>query len=204
MEQFIREEQLSKSIEAINEIADYKNKLAKTERENLEWQLYIDCGRLPNPSLCDQMTTYLHLWSVEIDETTVEEASKRSYDVIKLLNDLEDLLDSAVEENARTIENWKWIYNLIKEFQNSSLDIATYRVLKYIDMNMNRIDIPTADFHFRDDFVDMNLWLRLNLPIPLPNPRRPPKPRMDVYFQRFVLLLLPYLLYQNANFIRDF
>lgn len=187
LEQQAREEQLSKSLEVIQDIINFNRELSKTEKENLEWQLYVDCGRLPNPFLCDQMNTYLHLWSLKIQETTIEDASKRTYDVMKLLYDLEDLIDNAADdENKQTVENWKWIYSLLNEFQTLSLNVATYKLLKCVEKNMNRVDIPTAEFNFRDDYMDISVWLRVNLPIPLSNPRRPPKPRVDIPFPRFV------------------
>lgn len=130
LEQQMREEQLTKSTEEIFELNQYNEVLAKAERAKLEWELYTACGKLPNPSLCDQINTYLHIWSSEIENTTVPVASKRTSDVIKLLNDLEDLIDDSTYESAQTIENWLWIYKMIKEYQSRSLDVATYKLLK--------------------------------------------------------------------------
>lgn len=189
LEEQMREEQLPKTIDDIQVIIDYNKDQARTERENLEWQLYLDCGKLPNPSLCQQMNTYLHLWGLEIQYTTVQEASKRTYDVVKLLDDLEDLLDCAdVSESEQTVANWKWIHGLVKDFQIHSLNVATYTLLKRVETNMDRIDLSTAYYNFCDDYMDLNVWLRVNLPIPLPNPRRPPNPRIDITFPRFVKL----------------
>lgn len=71
--------------------------------------------------------------------------------------------------------NWKWVRILFREQQAKSLDVATYRLLRNIEKNLNRIDIPTADYRYQDNNLALCLWLRIQLPIPLPNPRRPAK-----------------------------
>lgn len=181
-EQQVREDQLTKSVEAINEIVEFNRKLEGKEREKMEWQLYVDCGRLPNASMCDQMNNYLHIWGKTIENTTIEEASRRTADVVKLLADLEDILDTINEEEVQKIRNLKRVRQNFREYQTRSLNSVTYNILRHIDKHCHRIDIPTADYSFKDEYVVLNMWLKIQLPIPMPNPRRPPKPRLDVTF----------------------
>lgn len=84
VEHRLRLEQLNKTKSKLQDVLkNYKN-LNEQEKDCAEWEFYIACGRLPNPSLCDQMNTYLHLWEKELDETTMDEASKRTTDVVKV------------------------------------------------------------------------------------------------------------------------
>ncbi|XP_030757372.1 protein CASC1-like [Sitophilus oryzae] len=183
VEHALRLEQLRDSFNLIQDISDYAAQKIQEENEQLEWKKYLACEKLPNAAMCDQMNTYLHLWDQELEVTTVDLASQRTQDVLTLLRTLEELIDTGSNEDNSKLENWIWIRQLFREYQTASLDVATYKLLRNVEHNLNRINIPTADFSFKDDFVTLCIWLRVMLPIPLPNPRRPPKPRIDVNFE---------------------
>ncbi|XP_050302897.1 dynein axonemal intermediate chain 7-like [Anthonomus grandis grandis] len=192
-EQGLRVEQLNDTYLLIAEVINSNVEAIREEKEILEWQKYIACGKLPNPAMCDQMNTYLHLWGIDLDKTSIEDASSRTADAIKLLTDLDELIDTVSPEDSSKLENWKWVRQLFRDYQASSLDVATYRLLRNVEHNLNRLNIPTADFNFKDDIVTLCIWLRVMLPIPLPNPRRPPKPRIDVTFKLMdVSVLFPF------------
>ncbi|XP_074031121.1 dynein axonemal intermediate chain 7 isoform X1 [Leptinotarsa decemlineata] len=192
VEQQIREEQLEKSIQYIRDVTNLFMEHSKAEREQSEWQLYVDCRKLPDPSLCVQMNRYLHLWEKIIDGTTMKEAADRTNDVLQLLEELEDLIDNSIDEDEKKKGIWRWVRQLFREHQKESLDVATYRLLRCVEKNLNRIDIPTADFNYKNEDINLSIWLRVQLPIPLPNPRRPPKPRVDVSFPEIGMqVLLP-------------
>ncbi|KAJ8935184.1 hypothetical protein NQ314_012940, partial [Rhamnusium bicolor] len=82
------------------------------------------------------------------------------------------------------------IRQLFRDLQQETLDVVTYRLLRCVESNLHRIDIPTADFDFNDKNFKFSLWLRVQLPIPLPNPRRPPKSRLDVAFPNVQMQVL--------------
>ncbi|RZC42436.1 protein CASC1-like [Asbolus verrucosus] len=178
----IRTEQLEASLDYLNRLISHNKSLRDAAKARAEWDFYVDCGRLPNPSRCDQMNTFLHLWENTVEETTMEEAAKRTEDVLQLLDDLDNLIDTAEEPNSEIVQNWRWVRLLFRQQQAKSLDVATYRLLRDIEKNLHRIDIPTADYKYQDDNIALCLWLRVQLPTPLPNPRRPPKPRIEIEF----------------------
>lgn len=64
---------------------------------------------------------------------------------------------------------------MFREHQQKSLDVATYLLLRDIDKNLNRIDIPTANYTRTEEHFKLALWLRVQLPTPLFNPRKPPR-----------------------------
>lgn len=202
-EQRIREIHLTESVEAMTDIINFYKELAKIEREDMEWHLYIDCGRLPNAFMCDQMNKYLHIWEKTIENTTIEEASRRTVDVVKLLEDLENILDTINENEIGKIENLKWIRQVFRQYQSRSLNSVTYNILRSIDKNLRKIDISTADYNFNDQYITLSIWLKVQLPVPLPNPRRPPKPRLDVIFPNMNMqVLFPTSLQCNNMAIR--
>uniref|UniRef100_A0A6P7H4T2 Protein CASC1-like n=1 Tax=Diabrotica virgifera virgifera TaxID=50390 RepID=A0A6P7H4T2_DIAVI len=184
-EMLLRDEQLSKTQFHIKKATDTFVEATRIERDTEDWKLFVECGKLPNPYFCNQMNTYLHIWEEDIDATNMQEASTRTEDTLKLISDLEELIASYSEsgENREKLENWLWIRKLFRDSQQTSLDVATYRLLRNVFKNLVRIDIPTAEYNFKDSFVTLCVWLRVQLPKPLPNPRRPPKPRVDVTFK---------------------
>ncbi|KAH1003077.1 dynein axonemal intermediate chain 7 isoform X2 [Dendroctonus ponderosae] len=182
LEQGWREEQLQETQEQIRAILDHHALSGQQEKAVIDWKNYLECGKLPSPAMCDQMNTYLHLWALDLDTTTIEGASARTSDAIQLMDALDELIDTSHPTDPK-LANWKWIGGLFRQYQAASLDVATYRLLRNVEHNLNRLNIATADFHFKDDHVTMSLWLRVMLPVPLPNPRRPPKPRPDIAFE---------------------
>ncbi|KAJ8978342.1 hypothetical protein NQ317_002651 [Molorchus minor] len=184
IEQQVRCEQLEKSQGLMKQIAKFNKKIYVMEKYEQDWKIYISCRELPNASIVNQMSTHLHLWDLAMEKTSIEDASKRTENVIQLTEDLQDLLDIFVDEDPQRVENWKWMRQLFRDYQKQNLDVATYRVLRDVEKNLNRIDIPTADFDFQNDYFKLSIWLRVQLPIPLPNPRRPPKPRIEIAFQK--------------------
>lgn len=139
------------------------------------------------------MSTYLHLWDKKIFETDMEEAAARTAEITKviscffnsklfnnkpspqLLEVLNDSIDEALGVDKKQIARWKWMRLSFRQHQQLSLDTATYRMLRNIDTKLHRADIPTADFHHKDDHLIIYIWLPVQLATPLPNPRRPPK-----------------------------
>lgn len=83
-EQQIRMEQLEGGLEYFNQLVSYNKKLRADAKIQEDWEFYVDCGRLPNPGKCDQMNTFLHLWENMIDHTTMEEAAKRTSDMLEV------------------------------------------------------------------------------------------------------------------------
>lgn len=88
---------------------------------------------------------------------------------------MNDLIDDTFAVDEKQMVEWKWVRLLFRQHQQLSLDTATYRMLRNIETKLRRIDIPTADFHFKDEHFIMYVWLRVQLATPLPNPRKPAK-----------------------------
>jgi cancer susceptibility candidate protein 1 len=83
-EQQIRTEQLEAELDHFNQLVGYNKTLRAEAKAQEEWEFYVNCGRLPNPSKCDQMNTFLHLWENVVQETTMEEAARRTVDMLEV------------------------------------------------------------------------------------------------------------------------
>lgn len=69
----------------------------------------MKCDGLPDPFVCGQMNTYLHLWEHTLESTTIDVAAERSIEVLKLLDILTNFIDDPVGVEQRTIDNWIWV-----------------------------------------------------------------------------------------------
>lgn len=65
------------------------------------------------------------------------------------------------------------IRSLFRKLQDESLNTAIYRLLRDINKNLNRIDIPTADYRRKEANFGFCLWVLVQLPTPMFNPRAP-------------------------------
>lgn len=103
LEQGLRMEQLQDSAAVIEDIIHANVLITKEEKCELEvsqrfesgqglfnvefqWKKYLECGKLPNPAVCAEMNTYLHLWDIDLDKTKMEDASERTTDALKVLS----------------------------------------------------------------------------------------------------------------------
>ncbi|GLV37041.1 uncharacterized protein CBL_02127 [Carabus blaptoides fortunei] len=189
VEQTIRLDQLADSCAYIRKL---KRKYLKVEADSIaraEWEQYMKCDGLPDPSSCGQMNTYLHLWDKVKEETTIEQASTKSQEVLSLLEMLDDFLDCPAVSGKQK-EEWLTVRNSFRTYQEYNLDCAAYRLLRDIHKHLNRVDIPTATYVREDQHFKICLWVLVQLPIPMPNPKKPPRPRTTLTFPELNLEIL--------------
>ncbi|KAF2885426.1 hypothetical protein ILUMI_20706 [Ignelater luminosus] len=179
-EQQLRTEQLGNSLNQINLIKKRHLKKALKDRDQLEWEQYLKCDGLPDPYVCGQLNTYLHLWEKVIESTTIDEAATRTPEALGLLEILTNLIDDPVGVETLLIENWKWVHRLFREYQQKSLDVASYRLLRDIQNNLYRLKLSTADFQRKEEHFALYLYVLVRLPTCMPNPRTPPPPRIQL------------------------
>lgn len=175
---------------------------------NFQWKQYMKCDGLPDPSSCGQMNTFLHLWDQIREKTTVEMAKQKSTEVVSLLEVLDDFLDNtavAAAKKQKWIEvrgcntlhcnvlwaaEWliliKIVLNQVRDsfrtYQNYNLNCATYRLIRDIEKQLVRLDLPTAQIITTHEHFAICLWALVQLPIPMPNPKRIPRPRIELLF----------------------
>ncbi|KAK5638603.1 hypothetical protein RI129_012898 [Pyrocoelia pectoralis] len=171
----MRCEQLQVSLHLIDAISKRYIEAGWKRREEMEWMQYLKCDGLPNPRLCVQMNTYLLLWDEVLNKTTMEEATFRTKEVLKLMEELTTFIDNPLGALESEIENCRWIYGLFREHQQKSLDIATYKILRDVSQKMNSIQLTKADFNITEEYFTISLWTMVSVPKPYPNPRAPPR-----------------------------
>ncbi|KAK9754209.1 Cancer susceptibility candidate 1 N-terminus [Popillia japonica] len=202
-EQSLRVEQLTTSNSFIKNMLDYSWNLDCKERDAIKWEQFLKCDGLPTPTDTGQMNTYLHLWQKVSEDVSVEEARRRTKEIIGLLQVLEEFIDDPFDATNTLIDNWKWIRGLCRDQQQENLDMATYKLLRDINKRMNRIDIPTADFTIIDENFILCLRLNVKLATPMHNPRAPAKKRLEINFPETRLnILFPAMLDPKGIVIR--
>ncbi|CAG9853529.1 unnamed protein product [Phyllotreta striolata] len=192
----LRDDQLLKSNLFIQEVYDFFQESFTQEKALNEWLAFLNCRKLPNPAFCRDMTTYLRMWEESLKAITIPEAVVKTQEVIELIGELEDVIDLSVEEEKIHMPNWVWIRQLFRDQQKLSLDVATYTLMKNVDVNMTRINMSTATYDYIEDNISICVWLLTQNPIPLTNPRRPPRPRIIINFEKLddFKVTLPYVL----------
>lgn len=88
---------------------------------------------------------------------------------------MDEFIEEGLEADEKQIELWKWVSLIFREHQQTSLDVATFQLLRNIDKNMERIDIPTAIYNHVDENYKFLLWLKVHLPVPEFDPKAPPE-----------------------------
>lgn len=81
---------------SINNIKKMQMKFLRSEKRDIElkeWEQYLKCDGLPNPANCGEMNTFLHLWDLVKEETTMEDAIEKTGQVMILLDTLEEFID---------------------------------------------------------------------------------------------------------------
>lgn len=86
---------------------------------------------------------------------------------------MDDFIFDPLDAPQKQVDDWKWIRSLFRENQHLNLDTATYRLLRDIDKNLHRLDIPTADYHREEENYALNIFVMVQLPTPIHNPRAP-------------------------------
>ncbi|XP_017779313.1 PREDICTED: protein CASC1-like [Nicrophorus vespilloides] len=180
IEQSLREEQLQQSLEFRDSIIRAGHDSFMADKIQSDWEDYLRCDGLPkcwNPA---DMNTYLHIWEKTLKTAGIKDAARRTDEIIKLLDDLEDLINDPFDETVSRQQDWKWIREEFRDYQRESLEYATYHLLRYIGNRMNRIDIPTADYLLSNSNFGYCLWTLVKLPTPTPNPRIPGRSRLEL------------------------
>ncbi|KAF2897504.1 hypothetical protein ILUMI_08660, partial [Ignelater luminosus] len=175
-EQKLRTEQLNNSLNLIKTMQAKNVKKALRDKEQREWEEYLKCDGLPDPYVCGELSTYLHLWDKVIKNMTIDEAAEKMVETLKLLDTLTSLIDDPVGAQPSQIENWLWIHHLFREYQQKMLDNTTYWLSRDIRKRLNRLNLSTAEFRRKEESFTLFLWLPIRLPPRRPNPRAPAPP----------------------------
>ncbi|XP_030844896.1 protein CASC1 isoform X2 [Strongylocentrotus purpuratus] len=139
----------------------------EARRAQAKWDRYMLCDGSPDPTIPAEINTYINLWKDDTKRNEIHSVLKESHLTLKLICELEFLLEDTPEEQLD--ENTERRYEeTIIELQNillNKLDEATVSLLKDAS---NHADSETGNLQFTKGNKDIVLMLWGNL---VKNPR---------------------------------
>ncbi|KAK6626808.1 hypothetical protein RUM44_009285 [Polyplax serrata] len=166
VEQEVRQRELGRSCQLFRNLQNNKKELEKEIREQYEWTQYLKCDGLPDPNSFSEMNTYLYLWKKNDTNPEIEKVLDKTEEVLNLLTVLDDLIiDSPFNATPSHIEEWKKIRKDLRCEQQKRLDLATHKLLRNIETNLEAIDMTTSKYTLESRHFTLNLWNKTLLPI---------------------------------------
>lgn len=176
-EQKIRAENLLISCELFKSNGRTKLENDITLREEEEWRLYLKCDGLPHPGVLSDMNTYLFLWKLDNETNYIEKSLPKTFEVLSLLDVLDDLIDNPLNSPTKLIENWKEVRDNFREELQIRLDASSFNLLRHLERDLEQIDLETVRYFKECPHFILCLWTFLMIPRPFNY--NPPPPLVD-------------------------
>ncbi|XP_075409164.1 dynein axonemal intermediate chain 7 [Tenrec ecaudatus] len=136
-------------------------KLKQENRLLSQWKHYIKCDGSPDPSIPQEMNTFISLWKEETSET-FEEVIQKSKLVLNLIEKLKlilletplyDLQDKDVKQHEGSIEE-------LKELLHAKFNVATGLLLRQAS-TLADLDSGNMEKIIQDENVTLYVWANL-------------------------------------------
>uniref|UniRef100_A0A3B3ZKT2 Dynein axonemal intermediate chain 7 n=1 Tax=Periophthalmus magnuspinnatus TaxID=409849 RepID=A0A3B3ZKT2_9GOBI len=136
-----------------NSVVTWKNE----EAEKAKWESYMCCDGTPDPSVQQEINTYMSLWK-EDPEVNVTKVLKQCIGALRVLHKLEDLLKET--SNLLDIQKYQEAIANLQELIHLKHNLATEEILKEATAN---IDTQTGNMQtvVKDEHVTLCLWANL-------------------------------------------
>ncbi|XP_033845207.1 dynein axonemal intermediate chain 7 [Periophthalmus magnuspinnatus] len=136
-----------------NSVVTWKNE----EAEKAKWESYMCCDGTPDPSVQQEINTYMSLWK-EDPEVNVTKVLKQCIGALRLIEKLEDLLKET--SNLLDIQKYQEAIANLQELIHLKHNLATEEILKEATAN---IDTQTGNMQtvVKDEHVTLCLWANL-------------------------------------------
>ncbi|XP_069691466.1 dynein axonemal intermediate chain 7 homolog [Periplaneta americana] len=166
-EQGVRAIQLQETIDLFSKLGKlmYHTKLVK--REKKEWEQYMKCDGLPDPSSLTDMNTYLYLWRSVEERGNLDEVVNKTAEVLALLDAMQEFIDNPLDVTPEHVENWKQVRNDIRVEQHINVNRATYLILRNIEEKMKFSGMHEVRYMNKFEHFILCLWSLLALPTPM-------------------------------------
>ncbi|PNF19093.1 hypothetical protein B7P43_G10819 [Cryptotermes secundus] len=176
-EQAVRVVQLQETVALFRELSEKMYKMKLEKQANNEWKQYMKCDGLPDPASLSEMNTYIYLWRSVEERGQLDVVVKKTAEVLRLLDAMQELIDNALGVSPGRVENWKQVRNDFRMEQQFDLDRASYLILRNIEENMQLSGLNEVHYMKKFDAFVLCLWSLLPLPtpsVPLSKMERPP------------------------------
>ncbi|XP_044014510.1 dynein axonemal intermediate chain 7-like isoform X1 [Aphidius gifuensis] len=185
----IRQLQLGKTINIINDNdRKYINfQIAKQEED--DWNDFMTCDGLPNPSFLPDLNSFMFIWEQEDDQASMINVATKCKVVTYLLTKLDDIIDFSIKNHQNYTNECKEIRLLYRKKIQYWIDLACYRLLLKIQDEMIREDLKNAKFIKQSNEIICCIWAFIKLPVSLKQATERDKKPIEVIFNEINLSL---------------
>ncbi|XP_037704031.1 dynein intermediate chain CFAP94, axonemal isoform X3 [Choloepus didactylus] len=136
-------------------------KLKRDIRLVSQWKHYIQCDGSPDPSIPQEINTFISLWKEEINET-FEEVIKKGKLVLNLIEKLKFILleTPSYDLQDKTIKQYQGSILELQELLNLKFNIATEILLRQAS-TLADLDSGNMEKIIKDEYVTLYVWANL-------------------------------------------
>ncbi|XP_036036473.1 protein CASC1 isoform X3 [Onychomys torridus] len=144
-------------------------KLKRETRALAQWKHYIQCDGSPDPSIAQEMNTFISLWEEETNET-FEQVIEKSKLVLSLTEKLKLILleTPSCDLESRTIAQHQGSILRLQELLSQKVDVATELLLREAS-TLADLDSGNMEKIIQDENITLYVWANLKK-----NPRYSP------------------------------
>ncbi|XP_034248575.1 axonemal 84 kDa protein [Thrips palmi] len=195
-EDVVHEERRRQLQETATMLADIEDEYGAKLRADLckqEWEQFMKCDRLPDPSSPSQMNTYLYVWRETDRLNNIEDATTKTSEVLKLLDALGDLIEAPPPNAAKKkVDLWIEMRDLVRAEQQRHLDAAAYRLLRRLESDLEAESLEIVRYYKACEHFKLCLWAQLMLPVASFKPDDDTRPAIQCEFSQLgVSMQLP-------------
>ncbi|XP_076630391.1 dynein axonemal intermediate chain 7 [Colletes latitarsis] len=184
-----RENQLKKTREVLDQHWSAYTKNARILEEAENWDRYMTCDGLPDPGSLSDMNTFLFLWTIEHETTTMDEMAERCHVITDLLAKLEGIIRFSTIISREYAAECEAIATEIRKKLQLWIDHACYRLLRNIEANMIREDMKTTRYVRVSNKLVCCVWAPIALPIGMKRLTEKEKRPIEVEFPEMKLTI---------------
>ncbi|KAL1775914.1 CASC1 isoform X2 [Sigmodon hispidus] len=136
-------------------------KLKRETRALSQWKHYIQCDGSPDPSIAQEMNTFISLWEEEMNET-FEQVIEKSKLVLSLIEKLKLILleTPSGDLERRTVVQHQGSILRLQELLSQKVDIATELLLREAS-TLADLDSGNMEKIIQDENVTLYVWANL-------------------------------------------
>ncbi|XP_077026443.1 dynein axonemal intermediate chain 7 isoform X5 [Tamandua tetradactyla] len=136
-------------------------KLKQDIRLLSQWKHYIQCDGSPDPSIPQEINTFISLWKEEINET-FEEVVEKSKLVLNLIEKLKLILleTPSYDLQDKTIKQYQTSILELQELLHLKFNIATEILLRQAS-TLADLDSGNMEKIIKDEYVTLYVWANL-------------------------------------------
>ncbi|XP_044764585.1 dynein axonemal intermediate chain 7 homolog [Coccinella septempunctata] len=181
--------------EAEDIIREQKNattlrRIRRFQKEQLDrtWELfrkaevehYRSCEKIPLVTKCDQLTFFVKQWEESVGEMSLEDLGSVCGVNLELLKRLDELIFYTSPNEQEKMEQWLWSSELLRSTQEEMLNRTMYNILSDVYKNLKIENLDYGEFQTKNDSFTLSIWLKLDWPVSMPNPKKPPGSATEV------------------------